>query len=139
MTNDRMVKKLYHWKPMSTLLAGNPNILWENYLKEDLRITRINNWTKCAQNPVKWKEVFLKAKTIKKVVVAPDEAEDPWFESGAENLLFRQKFIIFFFSPPSTTSGVRIIIFFPSSPVFNRVKLFYVSFKFYFCASERFS
>lgn len=81
----------------------------------------------------------MKAKTIKNIFVASDEAEDPWFESRAEYCLFRQKFIIFFFSPPSTTTEVRIIILFPYILIFNCVKLFYVSFNFYFCASERFS
>jgi hypothetical protein len=84
MTNDRMVKKLYHWKPMSTGLAGNPKIGWENDLKEDLKITKTNNWTKCVPNRVKLKKVVVKVKTIKNVVVAPDEAEDLWFESRAE-------------------------------------------------------
>jgi hypothetical protein len=69
---------------MSTGLAGNPKNVWECELKEDLRITEINNWTKCVQNRVKLREVFVKAKTIKNVLVAPDEAEDPWFESRAE-------------------------------------------------------
>ena len=35
-TDDRMVKKLYEWKPMSTRLPGRPNIRWENDKKEDL-------------------------------------------------------------------------------------------------------
>jgi hypothetical protein len=47
MTNDRMVKKLYEWKLISVRLAGRPEIRWENYIREDLRIMKINNWTKC--------------------------------------------------------------------------------------------
>jgi hypothetical protein len=31
---------------------------WENDIKEDIRIMKINNWTKCVQDRVKWKEVF---------------------------------------------------------------------------------
>jgi len=76
MADDGMVKKLYQWKPICTGLAGNQNVVWENDLKEDLRITKINNWTKCVQNRVKWKEVVVKAKTLKNIVVAPDEAEN---------------------------------------------------------------
>jgi len=33
--------------------------------KEDLKIMKINNWAKCIQNWVKWKEVAEKAKTCK--------------------------------------------------------------------------
>jgi len=60
-----MVQKLYEWKPISTRLAGRPKVRWENDIKEDLRIMEINNWTKCIQDRVKWKEVVEKAKTFK--------------------------------------------------------------------------
>ena len=51
-----MAKKLYEWKP---------KIAWENDVKEDLRIMKINDWAKCIRYWVKWKEVFEKAKTFK--------------------------------------------------------------------------
>jgi len=38
-----MVKKLYGWKPMSTGLAGRRKIRWENDIKENIRIMKINN------------------------------------------------------------------------------------------------
>jgi hypothetical protein len=44
-----MVKKLYEWRPIATRLAG-PKIKWENDIKVDLRITKINNWTKYIQD-----------------------------------------------------------------------------------------
>jgi hypothetical protein len=65
MTNDRMVKKLYKWKLISIRLAGRPEIRWENDIREDLRIMKINNWTKCIQDHVKRKEEVEKAKTFK--------------------------------------------------------------------------
>jgi len=43
MTNDRMVKKLYEWKLISTDLAGGPKIRCENDTKESLRIMKRNN------------------------------------------------------------------------------------------------
>jgi len=49
-TDDRMVKKLCEWIPISTRFAGRPNIRWENDKKEDLRFVKINNWTKCFQD-----------------------------------------------------------------------------------------
>jgi len=59
-----MVKKLHEWRPTATRLAG-PKLKWENDIKEDLRIMKINNWTKCIQDWVKWKEVVEEAKTFK--------------------------------------------------------------------------
>jgi hypothetical protein len=61
-----MVKKLYEWKPMSKSLAGRPRTGWENDVKGDVRIMKINNRTKCIQDRVKWKEVAEKAKTLKR-------------------------------------------------------------------------
>jgi transposase len=52
MANDRVVKKLYEWKPISTRLAARPKIIWENVIKRDLRILKINNWTICIQDRV---------------------------------------------------------------------------------------
>jgi len=39
--------------------------MWENDIKEDLRIMKINNWKKCIQVRVKWTDVIEKAKTFK--------------------------------------------------------------------------
>jgi hypothetical protein len=46
-------------------LAEKPKIRWENDIKEDIRIMKINNWTECIQDRVKWKEVVEKAETFK--------------------------------------------------------------------------
>jgi hypothetical protein len=56
-----MAQKLYEWKPIST----RSKIRCENDITEGLRIMKINNWTKCIQDRVKWKEVVEKAKTFK--------------------------------------------------------------------------
>jgi hypothetical protein len=42
MTNDRMVKRLYKWKPICTRIAGRPKPRWEKDIK-DLRIVEINS------------------------------------------------------------------------------------------------
>jgi hypothetical protein len=60
-------------KQVSTRLAGIPKIRWENDIKEDLRIMKINR--QCIQDSVKWKAVVEKAKTFT-VVVTPDEEEE---------------------------------------------------------------
>ena len=66
MANDRVVKKLYEWKPISARLAARPKIKCENDIKVDLRILKINNWTIYIQDRVKWKVVVEKAKTFKR-------------------------------------------------------------------------
>jgi len=48
MTNDRVVKKLCEWNPISSGLAGRPKIRWENDTQEDFTIIRVNYWTKNA-------------------------------------------------------------------------------------------
>ena len=45
--------------------AGRPKTKWENYVKEDLRIMTIKNWTKRILDRVKSKDVVQKAKTLK--------------------------------------------------------------------------
>jgi hypothetical protein len=59
-----LVNKLHECKPTSTGLAGGPNIRQENDKQEDLRVVRINNWTKRSQDTVKWKEAGDWAKTF---------------------------------------------------------------------------
>ena len=59
-------------KPMSARLAGRPKIGWENDIKEDFRIVKING--QCIQDWVKWKAVVENAKTFG-FVVAPDDEE----------------------------------------------------------------
>jgi len=70
---------------MSTRLAGRPKIRWENDVKEDLRIMKING--QCIQDWCKWKAVVEKAKTFS-VVVAPDEDEEEAEDIRVMILLF---------------------------------------------------
>ena len=56
MANDKMANKLYECKLTSTGLAGRPNIRQGNEKQEDLRVMKINNWTKWSQDRVTWKE-----------------------------------------------------------------------------------
>jgi hypothetical protein len=53
MANDRMATILYQREPIYSRLAERPKSRWENDVKEDLRIMKINNWTKCIQDQVK--------------------------------------------------------------------------------------
>jgi hypothetical protein len=47
MPDERMVKKVYEWKPMATRSLSRPKNRWENDVKNDLNIMRIHNWKDC--------------------------------------------------------------------------------------------
>jgi len=49
----------------SARLAEEKKLDGKNHTKEDLKIMKINNWTKFIQEWVKWKEVVEKAKSFK--------------------------------------------------------------------------
>jgi len=42
--------KLYGWEPLSTTLAGRPNIGWEYDITQDSILIKINNWAKCSKD-----------------------------------------------------------------------------------------
>jgi hypothetical protein len=69
---------------ISIKLAWRPKIRWENDIKEYVRIMDINNWTKCMQGRVKWKEVVKKGKTYSEVIADEEEEEDDGEEVGGE-------------------------------------------------------
>lgn len=64
-TDCRIVKKRNERKPISTRVAGRPMTRWESYVKEDIRIVKINNWTKRIQDRDKWKQEVERAKNFK--------------------------------------------------------------------------
>jgi hypothetical protein len=59
-------KNYRNGNPVSTRLTGRPKTRWENDVKGDLSIMKMNNWTKRIQGRVKWKEVAEKSRTLKK-------------------------------------------------------------------------
>jgi hypothetical protein len=65
MPDERMVKKVYEWKPMAIRSLGRPQTRWENNVKNDLNILQIYNWKDCIQDRHKWKKKIVeKAKTF---------------------------------------------------------------------------
>jgi hypothetical protein len=64
MPDERMVKKVYEWKPMAIRSLGRPQTMWENDVKNDLDILKIYNWKDCIQDRHKWKKIVEKAKTF---------------------------------------------------------------------------
>jgi hypothetical protein len=65
MTNITKAKTLYEWRLIHIRLARRPKTRCENDINEDLGIMKMNNWTKCIQDRLKWKKVTQKAKTFK--------------------------------------------------------------------------
>jgi hypothetical protein len=61
---NRMVKKIYKWKPITTRLQGRPKSRWDDNLKQDICKMKIKNWTVCVEDRGKWRDVVEKAKTF---------------------------------------------------------------------------
>jgi hypothetical protein len=64
MSDNRMVRKIYKWKPITTRLQGRPKSRWDDNVKQDICKMKIKNWTVCVQHRGKWKDVVEKAKTF---------------------------------------------------------------------------
>jgi hypothetical protein len=62
MSDDRMVKKIYKWKPITTRLQGRPKSRWDDNVKQDICKMKVKNWTVCVQDSGKWRDVFEKVK-----------------------------------------------------------------------------
>jgi len=60
MPEERMVKKVHKWKPMSIRQLGRP----KNRREDDMKKVKVKNWTSCIQDRHKWKSYVLKAKTF---------------------------------------------------------------------------
>ncbi|PSN44284.1 hypothetical protein C0J52_12965 [Blattella germanica] len=65
MSEDRIVKKLFQWKPLTTRCQGRPKIRWEDDVIEDLKKMKVKNWISCVHDRKRWKkEVVEKAKAF---------------------------------------------------------------------------
>jgi hypothetical protein len=54
MSDNRMVKKIYKWKPITTRLQGRHKSRWDELNKTSVKI---KNWTVCVQDCGKWRDV----------------------------------------------------------------------------------
>jgi hypothetical protein len=64
MPDERMVKKVYEWKPMAIRSLERPQTRWKNDVKNDLNNMKIYNWKDCIQERHKCEKVVEKAKTF---------------------------------------------------------------------------
>jgi hypothetical protein len=55
MTEERMVKRVYKWKPVLTRPLGRPKNRWEDDIINDMKKLKIKNWASCIRDRNKWK------------------------------------------------------------------------------------
>jgi hypothetical protein len=67
MPEERMVKKVYNWKPMLRRQLGRPKKRWEDDIRNDIKKLKIKNWTNCIQDRENWKLYVEKSKTFKQL------------------------------------------------------------------------
>jgi hypothetical protein len=67
MPEERMVKKVYKWKPMLRRPLGRPKNRWEDDIMNDIKKLKIKNWTNCIQDRKNGKLYIEKAKTLKEM------------------------------------------------------------------------
>ena len=65
MPEERMVKKVYKWKPMLPRPLGRPKNRWEDDIRDDMKKLKIKNWTSRIQDRNKWKLYVERGKTFK--------------------------------------------------------------------------
>jgi hypothetical protein len=65
MPEERMVRRVYKWKPMLTGPLGRPKNRWEDDIRNDMKKLKIKNWTSCIQDSSKWKLYVEKDKMFK--------------------------------------------------------------------------
>jgi len=65
MPEERMVKRVYKWKPMLTRPLGRPKNRWEDDIRNDTKKLKIKNWTSCIHDRNKGKLYVERVKTLK--------------------------------------------------------------------------
>ena len=67
MTNERVPKIIYKWKPYATRPKGRPRLRWEDDVRNDLGSMGVKNWKQKVQERKQWKEITEQAKTHKEL------------------------------------------------------------------------
>jgi hypothetical protein len=67
MSKEKMIKKVYKWKPMLTRPLGRPKNRWEDDIINDMKKLKLKNWTGCIQDRNKRKLYVEKDKTFKEL------------------------------------------------------------------------
>ena len=64
MPDNRTVKKIFQWKPLTKRSQGRHKYRWKDNIKQDICQMKIKNWIAGVQDRGKWKDVVEKAKTF---------------------------------------------------------------------------
>jgi hypothetical protein len=67
MTNERVAKTVYKWKPYATRPKGRPRVRWKDDVRNDLRKMGVSNWKQRTQERKQWKGIIEQAKTHKEL------------------------------------------------------------------------
>ncbi|PSN53620.1 hypothetical protein C0J52_00915 [Blattella germanica] len=65
MQEDKIIKRMYKWKPIASRTSGKPKNRWEDDITNDINRLRINDWIIEVQNRTQWKSFVEKAKEFK--------------------------------------------------------------------------
>ena len=64
MSGERIVKKVYKWKPMLTRPSGRAKYRWEDDIRNEMNKLKIKNWTSFIQDRNNSKLYVEKTKTF---------------------------------------------------------------------------
>jgi hypothetical protein len=67
MSNKKVPKTIYKWKPYATRSKGRPRLRWEDDVRNDIGRMGTKNWKQKAQERKQWKEIIEQAKTHKEL------------------------------------------------------------------------
>ena len=64
MPETSIVKIKYKWKQFTRIPVGRPESQWEDDVRNDLKKTKLIQWTEPVQDHRKWKDIVEKATTL---------------------------------------------------------------------------
>ena len=64
MTDERLVRRIYKWKPIASRSVGRPKSRWEDEVLKDVKVMNIKSWLNVVKNRRLWKDIVEKAKTF---------------------------------------------------------------------------
>jgi len=67
MSNEKVPKIIYKWKPYAIRPKGRPRLRWEDDVRNDLGSMGVENWKQKVQERKRWKEIIEQAKTHKEL------------------------------------------------------------------------
>jgi hypothetical protein len=76
MPEERMLKKLYKWKPMLRITLGRPKNIWEDDIRNDMKKLKIKNWVTASRIVIIGNYLLRRPKYSKIEFVALKEEEE---------------------------------------------------------------